>query len=88
VYSGLMDENVVQAIARDVIAEQALSIRQATGYSPALTVHDELVYVVPEAKATAHLQQVNHIMRSPPSWLPGIVLWSEGDIAESYGAAK
>lgn len=88
VYSGLMDENLVQAIARDVIAEQALAIRKATGHSPAMMVHDELVYVVPEAQAAAHLDVVNSIMRTPPSWLPGIVLWSEGDSAPSYGAAK
>ena len=88
VYSGLMDENLVQAIARDVIAEQALTIRQHTGYTPALLVHDELVYVVPEAQAEQHLADINHIMRQPPRWLPGIVLWSEGDIAANYGSAK
>jgi len=88
VYSGLMDENLVQAIARDVIAEQALAIRKATGLSPALMVHDELVYVSPEGQAAEHLDAVNSIMRTPPSWLPGIVLWSEGDVAASYGAAK
>jgi DNA polymerase len=88
VYSGLMDENIVQAIARDVIAEHALKVQAATGYSPAHMVHDELVYVVPEAEAEAMLATVNSIMRTPPSWLPGIVLWSEGDIACNYGEAK
>lgn len=88
IYSGLMDENFVQAIARDVIAEQALKIWMATGYHPAHTVHDELIYIVPEAKAEQHLATINHIMRTPPAWLPGIVLWSEGDIADNYGDAK
>lgn len=88
VYSGLMDENLVQAIARDVIAEQAITIRKTTGFSPCLMVHDELVYVVPEDRAEAHLKAVDAIMRTPPTWLPGIVLWSEGDIATTYGDAK
>lgn len=88
VYSGLMCENLVQGIARDVIAEQALTVWEETGYFPALTVHDELVYVVPSGIADSHLRTVNMIMRKPPSWLPGIVLWSEGDIADSYGLAK
>lgn len=88
VYSGLMDENLVQAIARDVIAEQALLVTHTTGYRPALMVHDELVYVVPEDKAEQHLKDVNAIMRTAPTWLPGIVLWSEGDIADNYGSAK
>jgi DNA polymerase family A len=88
VYSGLLDENIVQSIARDVIAEQALTVRSLTGYSPALMVHDELVYVVPQEKAEAHLVTLNKVMRTTPQWLPGIVLWSEGDIAASYGEAK
>jgi DNA polymerase I-like protein with 3'-5' exonuclease and polymerase domains len=81
-------ENLVQAIARDVIAEHALIIKQKYGHIPALTVHDELVYVVPEDEADEFLVKVNAVMRTPPTWLPGIVLWSEGDIAYSYGAAK
>lgn len=88
VYSGLMDENLVQAIARDVIAEQALTIKKATGMHPALMVHDELVYVVKESVAQQHLDYVNSVLRTPPSWLPGIVLWSEGDTAANYGSAK
>jgi DNA polymerase len=88
VYSGLMDENIVQAIARDVIAKQALEIRHQTGYSPAHMVHDELVYVIPEDRAEQHLNDINAIMRTSPKWLPGIVLWSEGSIGDSYGAAK
>ncbi|NVN99271.1 MAG: hypothetical protein HXX17_08105 [Geobacteraceae bacterium] len=88
VYSGLMDENLVQAIARDVIAEQALAIKAKTGRSPALMVHDELVYVVPTAQANAHLVAIDKVLRTPPRWLPGIVLHSEGDIALDYGSAK
>lgn len=88
VYSGLMDENLVQAVSRDVIAEQALVITNLTGRYPAHMVHDELVYVVPESQAADHLKLVDRVMRTPPKWLPGIVLWSEGDIAPTYGAAK
>lgn len=87
-YGGLMCENLVQAIARDVIAEAALNILAKTGYAPVHTVHDELVYVVPTAEAPGHLARINEIMRTPPAWLPGIVLWSEGDIAGSYGESK
>ncbi len=88
VYSGLMCENLVQAIARDVIAEQALTIWKETGFFPAHSVHDELVYVVPSGIAGQHLRTVEVIMRKPPEWLPGIVLWSEGDVADCYGLAK
>ena len=88
IYGPLFDENLVQAIARDVITQQALHIYKLTGKLPALKVHDELVYVVPESQATQHLDTVLRIMRKPVKWLPGLVLWSEGDIADRYGLAK
>lgn len=88
VYSGLMCENLVQAIARDVIAEQALSVWAKTGRFPALTVHDELVYVVPENDAEAHLEVLHQAMQTPPEWMPEIVTTSAGDIAATYGDAK
>ncbi len=84
----MLCENIVQAIARDVISWHAVEIYRATGQRPALTVHDELVYVVDEAIAEDHLVAINKIMRVAPPWLPGIVLWSEGDVADSYGEAK
>ena len=87
-WGGLVCENIVQAIARDVIAEAALKIKAQTGHDPVHTVHDELAYVVPDSEAAGHLARINEIMRTPPEWLPGIVLWSEGDIAQSYGESK
>lgn len=88
IYAGKGVENLVQALARDVIAEHAVKFFQATGRTPALTVHDELVYVVPEADAEGLLAQLQGIMRAGVSWWPELVTWSEGDIADTYGAAK
>jgi DNA polymerase len=88
IYGPLFDENIVQAIARDVILYHALRIHALTGKLPSLMVHDELVYVVPERQAEEHLKTVLSVMRKPPKWLPGIVLWSEGDIGGRYGEAK
>jgi DNA polymerase I-like protein with 3'-5' exonuclease and polymerase domains len=59
-----------------------------TGKRPALTVHDELVYVVKEAEADDTLDTLQDIMRSGVSWWPELITWSEGDVAHSYGAAK
>jgi len=88
IYAGKIDENIVQHLARCVIADNALSVQSKIGLNPALTVHDELVYVVPEAEAQSTLDTVQDIMRTPPEWWPELVTWSEGDIADSYGAAK
>lgn len=88
IYAGKIDENIVQHLARGVIADNALKVKQLTGYNPALTVHDELVYVAPEDEAEKLLATVHSVMRTSPTWWPELVTWSEGDIADTYGDAK
>lgn len=88
IYAGKGVENLVQALARDVIADNALSFRKATGLCPVLMVHDELVYVVPDVDAEDALSTLQGIMRKGVDWWPELVTWSEGDVAHSYGAAK
>jgi DNA polymerase len=89
IYAGKIDENIVQALARDIIAENAFAVyKELNGLRPSLAVHDELVYVVPEDTAEHVLDTVQRIMRTPPVWWPQLITWSEGDIADTYGDAK
>ena len=88
IYAGKGVENLVQALARDVIAEHAITFFKQTKLRPSLMVHDELVYVVPEDDATLRLNELQAIMRAGVSWWPELVTWSEGDIADCYGEAK
>lgn len=88
IYAGKGVENLVQALARDVVAEHAVKFYKATGYRPVLSVHDELVYVVPEESAEDLLGILQKIMRQGVSWWPELVTWSEGDVADCYGEAK
>lgn len=88
IYAGKIDENIVQALARDVIAGNAVSFYKQTKLEPVLMVHDELVYVVPEAEADDVLNELQAVMRTPPTWWPELITWSEGDVANTYGAAK
>ena len=88
IYAGKIDENIVQHLARQIIADNAIAIHKKTGYRPVLTVHDELVYVAPESEAEGLLEAVQTIMRQPPEWWPELITWSEGDIADDYGSAK
>ena len=88
IYAGKITENMVQALARDTIADNAVAFFKATGFRPKLMVHDELVYVLPETEAQAALDTLQGIMRTPPAWWPQLVTESEGDVADSYGAAK
>jgi hypothetical protein len=88
IYAGKGVENLVQALARDVIAEHAVRFYKDTGLRPSLAVHDELVFAVPEKGAQQHLDHLQGIMRQGVSWWPELVTWSEGDIADCYGEAK
>lgn len=88
IYAGKGVENLVQALARDVVAEHAVKFFKETGYRPCLTVHDELVYVVPEESAEDLLNILQTIMRNGVSWWPDLVTWSEGEVADRYGEAK
>lgn len=88
IYAGKVTENIVQALARDIMAENMLEFTRRTGVYPSLTVHDECVAVCPEAQAQAMLDELQSIMRTPPKWWPELVTWSEGDVADRYGDAK
>lgn len=88
IYAGKGVENLVQALARDVIAEHGLTMFKRTGYRPSLAVHDELVYVVPETIAHDVLDELQGVMRKGVSWWPELITWSEGDLGDTYGAVK
>jgi hypothetical protein len=88
IYAGKIDENIVQHLARCVIADNALAVQKLTKLNPALMVHDELVYIVPEDEAEMVLDIVQQVMRTPPEWWPELITWSEGDVADTYGDAK
>lgn len=88
IYAGKVTENIVQHLAREVIADNLLQISELTRYDPVLAVHDELVYLAPESEAEDLLATVQSVMRTPPKWWPELITWSEGDIADTYGAAK
>jgi hypothetical protein len=68
--------------------DNVLEFFKRTGLRPALRVYDEAVYVVDETPARGLLDELLAIMRTPPSWWPQLVVWSEGDLAQAYGLAK
>jgi hypothetical protein len=88
IYAGKIDENIVQHLAKCAMSDMMLQVKRMTGLPAKLTVHDELVYLVDEDKAEAHLDTVQGVMREGVSWWPELVTWSEGSIGDSYGDAK
>ena len=73
-YGGKLTENVVQAIARDCLAE-ALARLEAAGYQVVFTVHDEAILEVDEGVT---VEEVCAIMGQPLSWAPGLSLPADG----------
>jgi len=79
-FGGKLAENVVQAIARDCLAETLLQL-DALGYNTVFHVHDEVIVEAPES---VPLKPVLDIMAMPVPWAPGLILRGDGYTAEYY----
>ena len=77
IYGGLLTENVVQALARCIIAEQILRVEDA-GWRVVTTTHDEIVAIAPTKQADRCLESMIKIMSTAPKWAPGLPLAAEG----------
>ena len=77
-------ENVTQAVARCIVAEQMLRI--ARRYKVVLTVHDSVGCVVPAEEVQQAREYVEECMRWVPAWANGLPLSCESGVGESYGA--
>jgi hypothetical protein len=64
-YGGLWTENIVQAIARDLLAE-AMRRLETSGYRLTLTVHDEIVCEVPDGVGS--LDEFKQLLVAAPAW--------------------
>lgn len=64
-YGGLWTENIVSAVARDLLAEAILRI-EAAGYPIVLHVHDELVAEVPTGFGST--EEFTRLMTRTPTW--------------------
>lgn len=83
---GLLCENVVQATARDIMAEALVRLNDA-GLEPILSVHDEGVCRVPKARyaeSSAAALAVRNIMESPPAWASGLPIAVEASAGPRY----
>jgi DNA polymerase len=78
-------ENAVQAAARDVICDMALHIVGAGLGELVLSVHDELIFEVPEKEAEDRLKTILDMMCVAPAWAPGLPVKAEGDVMDLYG---
>ena len=73
-------ENIVQATARDILAEAMLQL-DAHGYKIVMHVHDEAVI---EAPADTSLEDICEVMGQTPAWAKGLPLRADGYICDFY----
>ena len=73
-------ENIIQATARDILAEAMLRL-DAHGYKIVMHVHDEAVI---EAPADTSLEDICEVMGQTPTWAKGLLLRADGYICDFY----
>lgn len=78
-YGGKLVENIVQATARDILAEALLRIEDA-GHDVVFHVHDEAII----EGAGMTIEEVNNLMAQAPDWAEGLPLNSEGYVTKYY----
>ena len=78
-YGGKFVENIVQAIARDILAE-AMTRLEKKGFNIVMHIHDEVVI----ESDSSSIEEINQIMSLVPSWAPGLILDADGFESEFY----
>lgn len=74
-YGPKLVENIVQAVARDLLAEAMLRLDKV-GYEIVMHVHDEVIIEAPINKGS--LNEVYEIMSVSPKWAEGLCLRADG----------
>lgn len=80
-YGGKLVENIVQAVARDCLAEALLRVDGA-GYKVIMHVHDEIVCEMPYGSGS--VEELNSIMGQPIPWAKGLLLKADSYETEYY----
>lgn len=81
-YGGMLTENVVQAISRDLMVEAMFRV-EAAGYPIILTVHDEVI-AERKKRSGGDIKQFNALMSVVPPWCKGIPLAVAGWVGDRY----
>lgn len=82
-YGGSLVENIVQAIARDILAD-AMYRLEAEDVDIVLHVHDEIVAEAWDDEAEEVLEVMDEVMSIMPVWAKGLPMQSKGFITKFY----
>lgn len=78
-YGGKFVENIVQAIARDILAEAMMRLEKK-GFNIVMHIHDEVVI----ESDSSSVEEINEIMSIVPCWATGLILDADGFESEFY----
>lgn len=81
-YGGKLTENIVQAVARDLLVAGLLEARKA-GFKTVMHVHDEIVAEVPDATPRT-LDEFIGLMTKTPLWSMGCPVGASGWVGKRY----
>lgn len=82
-YGGKFVENIVQAVARDLLADSMLRLNDE-GFNITMHVHDEAVCEVPISEAEASLERMCTIMGQEIPWAKDLPLNADGYLTPFY----
>jgi DNA polymerase len=83
IYGGKVVENICQAVARQVVAEQMLRVSKR--YKVVLTVHDAVAIIAKKEEADEAQAYLEECMSWNPKWAVGLPLSCESGMGASYG---
>jgi len=83
-YGGIILENIIQALARIIIADHMLEIDALPGARVIGSTHDEILSLVKTEDCPAMYKTQEAIMSTPPTWAPDLPLAADGGWAQNY----
>jgi hypothetical protein len=85
-YGGIIQENIVQALAQIVCKYFMLKLKREFAGIAAIVhqVHDEIILCCHEREAQQVLRRAIEIMSIPPDWCPNLPVRAEGGFARNY----
>lgn len=87
IYGAKLVENLVQALARIIIAAAEIRLYDA-GFRAAMQVHDELIFSVPDNLVGKFSLVLERVLTQPVSWMPELPIAAEVSHGATYADAK
>jgi len=83
IYGGLLVENFVQSISRDILFGAYLRLEEA-GFPVVLRVYDEFLALVKEDEIDSRVPLAKSLITESPAWAPDLPIASDVKILDFY----